>query len=115
MRVYGQIEKLAFLEAQVTDLRKQSKEKDFNEKLGKLREEWVAAEAGQIRLREELSELYGEVSRFGGRPTKSQLDRAATMEQRVDKASADLEAQLKTGMPTGLKRLTQEAFDKRDR
>ena len=115
MRVYGQIERLAFLEAQVTDLRKQSKEKDFNEKLGKLREEWVAGEAGQIRLREELSELYGEVSRFGGRPTKSQLDRAATMEQRVDKASADLEAQLKTGMPTGLKRLTQEAFDKRDR
>lgn len=39
---------------------------------------------GEIRLREEIGELYGDISRYGGRPTQSQIDRTAVLESQVE-------------------------------
>ena len=42
-------------------------------------------------LREELSSLYADISRYGGRPTQSQIDRTGALE--VLLAEADKEFQ----------------------
>src|SRR5260370_4814270 len=48
--------------------------------------------AGEIRLREQIGEVYGDVGRCGGRPTISQLDRTAVLDQDVEKAGQSLDA-----------------------
>jgi hypothetical protein len=44
--------------------------------------------AGKQRLREELAVLYGNVNRYEGRPTRSQLDRMAALEAELEEAEA---------------------------
>ncbi len=124
MKLYGMVERLAFLNAQATDLRDQARAKKTGEftgyadKLNTLRETWVststAPEAGQIRLREEIGAVYSEVMRYGGRPTKSQIERAATLEQKVEQAAKDFEAMLQSapGEPA-LKRMTKEEYERK--
>jgi hypothetical protein len=70
-----------------------------------------------------VGELYGEVSRYGGRPTKSQIDRAVALSGLIDKAGADYEkmisdsaalnAKLVAAKLEPLKKLSREEFDKR--
>jgi hypothetical protein len=81
---------------------------------------------GEEKLREMAAALYGEVLRFGGRPTQSQLERAASLEQEVAQALAafdrlagarleEFNARLKTAGLAPLRKLTREEFDKRPR
>src|ERR1035438_10149953 len=77
----------------------------------------------EIRLREEIGEVYGELIRYGGRPTQSQLDRAVVLEQKVEAAgqsytelSANVEAMndaLKVQKLDPIKKLSKEEYDKR--
>jgi hypothetical protein len=142
MKLYRDLERLAFIAAQVTDSRDQLRDrarkvkgdealaKELNalaDKLDEFHKTLVAtsenAESGQIRLREQLGELYGDVSRYGGRPTKSQIERAATLAGLIDKADADYEKIMSESAGLGsklaaakvepLKKLSREEFDKR--
>ena len=122
MKLYRELERLAFIAAQVTDSRDQLRAADAKSALaGKLDEfhkTLVATSenrlSGEVRLREQIGELYGEVSRYGGRPTKSQVDRVGVLTGLIDKAGAEYEALMK-GDPAGagVKRLTRAEFDKR--
>jgi photosystem II stability/assembly factor-like uncharacterized protein len=78
---------------------------------------------GEVRLREEIGEVYGELIRYGGKPTQSQLDRAVVLEQKVDAAgqsftelSANVDAMndaLKVQKLDPIKKLSKEEYDKR--
>ena len=78
---------------------------------------------GEVRLREDIGEVYGEVMRYGGRPTQSQMDRAVVLEQKVEtagktyedlSASADsLGEALKAQKLDPIKKLSKEEYDKR--
>ncbi|MFY9222102.1 MAG: hypothetical protein WAQ98_05520, partial [Blastocatellia bacterium] len=68
-------------------------------------------------------ELYGTVSGYGGRPSKSQLERAQSLINEVEKASKDFEAitskdldslnsKLTAKKLEPIKLLTQAEFDK---
>lgn len=144
MKLYGLTERLAFVSASITEVRDQArdrakglKEDDplrkelgaFQDKLDALNRTLVATQeggqiTGEIRLREQIGELYGEVSRYGGRPTQSQMDRATVLQQEVEKANAsfeflakqDLEAlngRLTAAKLQPMKRLAQEEYDRR--
>ncbi len=118
MKLYRELERLAFVAAQVTDSRDQLRAKQANalaDRLDEFHKTLVASSesqlSGQIRLREQVGELYGEVSRYGGRPTKSQIDRVAVLTGLIDKASADYEKLMASD--ASVKRLTRAEFDKR--
>jgi hypothetical protein len=78
---------------------------------------------GEIRLREEIGEVYGEVIRYGGKPTQSQIDRAVVLEQKVEAAgqsftgiSSTVDAindSLKAQKIDPIKKLSKEEYDKR--
>jgi hypothetical protein len=60
-------------------------------KLEKIRKELVATKeglgiTGEERIREKLSELYGSIVGYDGRPTDSQIDRIKGLEFRIDQA-----------------------------
>jgi hypothetical protein len=78
---------------------------------------------GEVRLREEIGEVYGEVIRYGGKPTQSQIDRAVVLEQKVEAAgqsftelSANVDSRndaLKAQKLDPIKKLSKEEYDKR--
>jgi hypothetical protein len=78
---------------------------------------------GEVRLREEIGEVYGEVIRYGGKPTQSQIDRAVVLEQKVDAAGQSFNGlsstvdsindALKTEKMDPIKKLSKEEYDKR--
>ena len=118
MKLYRELERLAFVAAQVTDSRDQLRAEQANalaDTLDEFHKTLVASSenqlSGQIRLREQVGELYGEVSRYGGRPTKSQIDRVAVLTGLIDKAQADFERLV--GTDAGVRRLTRAEFDQR--
>ena len=122
MKLYREMERLAFVTAQIVDSRDQLRTVDAKSalagRLDELHKTLVSSSenllAGQIRLREQLGELYGDVSRYGGRPTKSQIDRVGVLTGLVDKAEADYEGSIKSDPAgAGVKRLTREEFNKR--
>jgi hypothetical protein len=155
MRIYRLIERIAFISASFVEMRDQARDrapkaraaagnKKVNENFGKdletfaaeldkqitaiaaQRQESMPGISGESKLREMVGELYGDVSRYGGRPTQSQLARAEVLEQEVEKANADFERLLAKEldalnnklkalnlMPLG--RITKEEFDKRQR
>jgi photosystem II stability/assembly factor-like uncharacterized protein len=143
MKLYQLIERLAFVAAQTQDVRDKARERagklprnddlartlaGFADKLDAFNKTLVSTREGtgiygEDRLREQIAEVYGEVTRFGGRPTRSQMDRAVTLEADVDKAGKDLDAMLAAldGLSTRLKdkkldpiaRLTKEEYARR--
>jgi photosystem II stability/assembly factor-like uncharacterized protein len=155
MRLYRLIERIAFVSASIVEARDQAgdrarqarsttgdkkpdealaKELDaFAEELNQpaaaiaaQKEESTVGISGETKLREMAGELYGDVSRYGGRPTQSQLGRAGVLEQEIEKVSAGFEsllaktleplnAKLKAAALTPITRLTKEEFDKRQR
>jgi photosystem II stability/assembly factor-like uncharacterized protein len=63
---------------------------DYTSKLEKIRKELIATKEGQSitgeeRIREKLSELYGSVVGYEGRPTDSQLDRIKGLDYELKK------------------------------
>jgi hypothetical protein len=80
----------------------------------------------ESRLRELTGELYGEVSRYGGRPTHSQISRADALERETEKVASefdrvlsraldDLNSELRAAKLAPITPLSKEAFDKRPR
>jgi photosystem II stability/assembly factor-like uncharacterized protein len=78
MRVYNALARLADLDAQVV----KAKRDDLHRRLISTNPNIFAFDD---KLREELGSLYSEVVRYGGRPTRSQIDRAATLDVELKK------------------------------
>jgi len=95
MRVYNAIERLADLDAEVVKRKDAEKDPARKDKLDALHKRLVATRpgmfTGEMQLREELGQLYGEISRYGGRPTRTQIDRAATLDQRLKTEEAEFQ------------------------
>ncbi len=100
MKSYNLLEKLAFLDKQLLDMRNQSKEikptmsKRYAKKLselikisGKLHKRLVATKKGNItgeeQIREKLGELYGFILFYEGKPTDSQINRLQGLEKEI--------------------------------
>jgi hypothetical protein len=110
-KLYDMQERLAFVDAVVTDTRDKARDRvkklesgdavtrdleAFADRLDALHKSLVATKEGAItgeeQLRERIVELYGWVSQYGGRPTQSLLDRIPVLEKEIDTANAALEA-----------------------
>ena len=110
-KLYQMQERLAFVDAVVTDARDQAKErakkldekdavaKDleaFAEKLDRLHKTLVATKEGGItgeeQLRERIVDVYGWVTQYGGRPTESQLARLPVLEREIDDKNTEFDA-----------------------
>ena len=146
MRFYRMQERLAYINTALVEMRDQARDRakklkegdalrarldSLDTKLTDLEKTLVPTGAegampqitGEVRLREEIGEVYGEVIRYGGKPTESQLDRAVVLEQKVDAAGqsfAELSANvdgvneaLKVQKLDPIKKLSQAEYDKR--
>jgi photosystem II stability/assembly factor-like uncharacterized protein len=120
MNLYRLIERLAFVDAQIVDARDQAEKRKLGAaraKFEELHKTLAATREGQItgeeKIREQLGELYGDVSRYGGRPTQSQIDRAKVLEAEVDAASKSFDAEM-SKLPE-LKKLSKEEYDRRQK
>ena len=142
-KLYQMQERLAFIDAVVTDLRdkvrertKKLDEKDatakelnaFADKLDALHKTLVATREGQItgeeQLRERIVDVYGWVSQYGGRPSDSQLARLPVLEKEIDAKNAEFEAiigkdladvngKLASKKLEAVKVMTKEEYDKK--
>lgn len=146
MKMYRMLERLAYIGAAVVDSRDQAADRlkklksgdalykqveSLRVRLGDLERTIVPTGdpgampqiTGEIRLREDLGEVYGEVSRFAGRPTVSQIDRAATLGQRVEDVNRSfleiaatfvrVNEGLKERKIEAIRVLTKDEYDKR--
>jgi len=102
MQAYDMLEDLAYLDNQIKEIRDQSKQKAdsvsgsttkkllaLSTEMDNLRKEMIATKVGRItgeeRLRERLSNIYGGVMGYDGKPTKSQIDGLAELKvQKMD-------------------------------
>jgi hypothetical protein len=146
MKMYRMLERLAYIGAAVVDSRDQAADRlkklksgdafykqvdGLRAKLDDLQKTIVPTGdpgampqiTGEVRLREDLGEVYGEVSRFAGRPTLSQIDRASTLGQRVEDVNRSfteiaatfvrVNEGLKERKLDAIRVLTKEEYDKR--
>ncbi len=98
LKAYRLLEKMAFIDRQMVSMMEQasgltksmtikpSLEKElgsFTGQLEELRKEFLATREGNItgerRLREKVSDIYGDVMAYQGRPTESQIDRLESL------------------------------------
>lgn len=110
MKLYKLQERLAYVAEAVVTVRNQVQQKakelkgdalskgleGFAESLDKLHKSMVATKAeglitGEERLRERVLTLYQNVSSYGGRPSKSQLEQASLLETQIERANAEFE------------------------
>ena len=143
MKLYRMLERLAYVGAAITEARDQTVARaaklpkddgfakhleNFRRQLATLGETLVAQKegliTGEMRLREQIGEIYGEAGRYGGRPTKSQIDRAAALEQEVEQADnrfrelagsamEQLNAGLRDRQIEPIRALSQQEYDRR--
>jgi len=146
MKMYRMLERLAYIGAAVVDSRDQAADRlkklksgdalykqvdGLRARLDDLQKTIVPTGdpgampqiTGEVRLREDLGEVYGEVSRYAGRPTLSQIDRATTLGERVEEVNRSFTeiAAAFVRVNEGLKErkidvirvLTKEEYDKR--
>jgi photosystem II stability/assembly factor-like uncharacterized protein len=145
MKLYNMQADLAYTAETVDDLRKQiddrSTKLDSMTSLGKtLRElshrldslhnsmmvKYVGAGlTSEERLRERVVGLYGNVSNYGGAPTRSQIDLTGKLESEIkdvdvyfknitDKEISTINSQLQSVKVEPLKKMTREEFDKKE-
>jgi hypothetical protein len=140
-KLYQMQERLAFIDAVVTDARDQAKERAkklegadakevgaFGDRLDALHKTLVATKEGAItgeeQLRERITELYGWVMLYGGRPTDSVLARIPVLEREMEGKNGEFEsiigkelsginAKLAAKKLDPVKVLTKEEYDKR--
>jgi hypothetical protein len=140
-KLYQMQERLAFIDAVVTDARDQAKERAkklegadakeleaFGDKLDELHKTLVATREGAItgeeQLRERIIELYGWVMLYGGKPTDSVLARIPVLEREMEGKNGEFEAiigkelsginaKLAAKKLEAIKVLTKEEYDKR--
>ena len=114
MMAYHLLEEMAFIDKKMLNARDQALQKTsslpvnsslkkeltvFVEKLDELRKDFLATRQGSItgerRLREKVSDIYGDVMAYQGRPTESQITRLASLSREV--GSFDLHLDQITG------------------
>lgn len=110
LEIYDMLADLTFLTDSVTDLHDQAEERtealskkdkaaleSFADSLDTLHKTLVVTEggwiSGQEELRERLGTLYGDVSGYDGRPTDSQLERLARLQDELEAKQAEFEAE----------------------
>jgi len=141
MQLYRMLETLAYANAALVETRAQARKlvgsdlapaaNEYSAALDKLnsqiaaqRAEGVQGITGEERLREQAGVLYGEILRYGGRPTTSQVERTAGLQKNVDALEKEflrltgpeldaLNAKLRAGGQQPINRLTREAWEKR--
>jgi photosystem II stability/assembly factor-like uncharacterized protein len=67
---------------------------------------------GEERLREYLSDLYGNVSSYDGRPSQMQIDRAAALSKELDDVVRDFDAWTKKELPAINAALAKKKLEK---
>src|SRR5581483_1262704 len=114
MKLYRMTERLGYIKAAIVDARDQAADRakklkpadplikqidSLKAKLDELEKAIVPTGepgampqiTGEVRLREEIGEVYGDVSRYGGRPTQSQIEQTEALGQRVENANRSFE------------------------
>jgi hypothetical protein len=102
MKAYDMLEDLAYLDNQIKEIRDQAEQKAdsvsgstskkllaLSAEMDNLRKEMIATKLGRItgeeKLRERLSNIYGGVMGYDGKPTRSQIDGLAELKvQKMD-------------------------------
>ncbi len=123
-RAYDLIETLAFIDRQILDVRDKTNElKDKTKgkvqkkiqtlyiEMDTLRKTLVSNEAnriaGEIRLRDRLTEVYGAISNYSGKPTKSQIKRLDVIEKEMKNIQETLDKVKRNELPSINKALTK--------
>ena len=119
MKIYAQLERMSGLvdsmlatHAQAQESAAKLPESDATRKrldslaqsIDKLRSKIVAtkeggAVTGEERIRELMANLYGNVSGYEGRPTQTQIDRAAALEKELSAVINDYDSLMKKELP----------------
>lgn len=125
-RAYDMLEDLAFLSHQVKELMDQSRAKADSLKSKRLVDDLMALSnrmekerdalvpnsanriAGQVRLRERLASIYGNVTGYQGRPTQSQLETLDNVEKEMKALEARLQEIHSTELPKLNKQLNKQ-------
>lgn len=144
MKLYGMIERTAFIAEQITSMRDSlqqrlsllkdpsatEKTKSLIAALDSLHKTIVAKKSSlfadtEPQLREKLADIYGDVSSFPGKPSAEQLKRVASLAQDVENAAKTVKTIMDTQLVSVNKMLQQarvdavaaiskEEFDKRE-
>jgi photosystem II stability/assembly factor-like uncharacterized protein len=128
MESYYLLEKLAFINRQITDIRDKSKEmaalstkkstrKTLNELSAKM-DTWHAeispVKEGQItgeeRLRERLATVYGGIMNYQGRPTDSQIERLEALKTDVNRYGEQVGTVISSDLPAINAQLEKEGL-----
>lgn len=143
MKLYHMQEHLAYIAKAVTDARDDAKKvaeklkkgdklaktlNRFADKLDKLHKILVATRGrggitGEQQLRERVVGLFGDVNRYGGKPTQTQLDRLVAVDKEIENANAQfrkilakeltsLNKKLQKKKLAPIKILTEKEFEK---
>lgn len=141
MKAYNLLEELGFINRQITDITDAAKKIQENPKLpkkalkqltetaselSKLRQEMVATKkggiTGEVKLREKIADIYGNVMEYQGRPTLTQVQSLAILEKEVTENKQKAESIFSEKLPAlnqelvkaGLRPITltsRQAFD----
>jgi hypothetical protein len=131
MQLYGMLEQMTYVIDSLIDLRDQAKEsgagldesaklrrrlESYSDELEEFRKSIVASsEAGRLsgeeQLREKLGGLYGNVVRYDGRPTRSQLERIEVLGERLEVAKRRFDELKKKAEELNLEPLSPEAWE----
>ncbi len=102
VKAYDLLEKLTFIDKRINEIKDQAEKKSkaidnenlkeklisLSEEMNKLRKEMLATREGRVtgekKLREKIGRIYGNVMNYLGRPTNSQIDRLANLENEVN-------------------------------
>ncbi len=121
-KAYDLLEKLAFIDAQVIDIRNKTKNKaketdveklksnlnELSNRMDSIRKEILATKqgrvTGEIKLREKIAKIYGNVMGYQGRPTNNQIERLDDLVNEVN----ILQEQLNHIVSVKIKDLNQE-------
>jgi hypothetical protein len=143
MQAYNLLEELAFVVAQINQLRDDCSEMadnikneevkktldDLKSDLNELNEKLVSTEnrgifGGEEKIREKLASLYGSIINYQGKPTQSQIDRLNLFDRQVkdysqefnilvDKKLTAINKHLKASGQQPIQLLKREKFDKK--
>lgn len=108
MQAYNMLEDLAYMDAQVVDIAKQAKDlgpkakgrlnrslKTLADRMDAYHKSFVETQGGmftdEVQLREQISEIFGGVSRFQGRPGDNQIQRLNSLNQELTRLRTEID------------------------
>lgn len=129
MKAYNMLEELAFLDSRITGVMSQAEKLEsrkipeslkkkltaLQKSLKNIHEHLVATKAeglfsSEEQLREKISEVYGGVINFMGRPTQSQIDRLTVLEAEMNNWAAKANDIFDSQLPAVNKRLARSGL-----